>query len=285
VLSHRAGLHRLSDLIDDFWDVLDFDAMAERIERATPAKLPEDSSGYHGITYSWVLGALIQRIGGKPIAELLRERLVEPLALDGAYFGAPEQALARCADHKSPRELMTIGHHALGIAHPFAHRLSRGRVSLDDVRAALVLPASRVPSWNDPRLRRACLLSSTGLFTARSLARVYAMLVADGELDGVRVLSPSTVALLQEVQCRGHDCVMGLSPQWRLGYHGIQLAGRFVPGAFGHCGYRGMGAFADPARGLAFAYVHNAKAGMRPMGEGRFQQLVRVALRCADAAT
>ncbi len=282
LLSHRAGLHRLGDMIDDFWQVLGFEAMARNVARAKPAPLPEDGSGYHGISYSWVLGELLQRVGKKSVAALLHERLVVPLQLDGAYFGAPEPELLRCADHKSARELMTIGHHALGFAAPAVHALSRGRVSLDDVRKAMVLPVSSAMSWNDPRLRRACILSSTGLFTARSLARVYAMLAQGGQLDGVRVLSPATVTALQEVQCQGIDCVMGLSPQWRLGYHGIQLGGRFVPGAFGHCGYRGNGAFADTQRALSFAYVHNAKAGIHPMGEGRFQQLMRVALRCAD---
>lgn len=282
VLSHRAGLFRLADMIDDLWAVLDFEAMVERLEQAVPAHVPGAASGYHGISYSWLLGELLQRIGGKRIDPLMRERLIEPLGLDGAYFGLPEHELTRCAELASAYEPITLGHHALSLAHPLVRTLSLGRVQLDDLRAALVLPVSKRLSWNDPRLRRACVLSSTGVFTARSLARMYAVLASGGVLDGQTVLSAATLGAIQRVQSHELDRVMRIAPHWRLGYHGIQVGGRFVPNAFGHCGYRGSGAFADPSRQLAFAYVHNAKAGAHPMGGSRFQRLARVALSCAD---
>jgi CubicO group peptidase (beta-lactamase class C family) len=284
VLSHSAGLHRLGDMIDDFWQVLDFDAMVTRVERAEPAYTPGTASGYHGISFSWVLGELLRRVGKKPIAELLRTQLCEPLGLDGAYFGLPEAEFQRCAELASADEAMTLGHYALGFIDPLARALSGGRLSPRDIRAALVIPAAEPLSWNDPRLRRACLLSSTGVFTARALARMYAALASGGRLEGVQVLSPNTLSSLQAIQSYSHDRVMGLAPHWRLGYHGIQLSRRFIPNAFGHCGYRGSGAFADPERQLSFAFLHNAKAGMDAMGGGRFQRLVRAALDCADSA-
>ena len=40
---------------------------------------------------------------------------------------------------------------------------------------------------------------------------------------------------------------------WRLGYHRIMALG--AGQGFGHIGYNGSGAWCDPARGLAFAYV------------------------------
>lgn len=282
LLSHRAGLYRLGDMIDDFWQILDFEAMAARVAAAAPAHVPGAASGYHGISFSWLLGELLQRVGKKSVAELLHERIVAPLQLDGAYFGLPESETARCAELVSAEEPLTLGHHALGLAAPIARALSLGRVRLDDLRSALVLPAAGGMSWNDLRLRRASLLSSTGVFTARALARVYAALAEGGSLDRTTLLSARVAAAAQQIQSRERDRVMGIAPEWRLGYHGIQRGGRFVPGAFGHCGYRGTGAFADPARRLSFAYLHNAKAGVHPMGEGRFQKLLGVALDCAD---
>ena len=89
---------------------------------------------------------------------------------------------------------------------------------------------------------------------------------------------------MQQIQSTGRDRVTGVSSMWRLGYHGIQTADGFVPGALGHCGYRGTGAFADPSRGLSFAFLHNAKGSSHPMGGGRFQRLAQLALECADAS-
>jgi CubicO group peptidase (beta-lactamase class C family) len=274
----------LSDLISDFWQVLDFDAMVRRVERARPAHAPGTAHAYHGISFSWVLGELLRRVGKKPLASLLRERLVAPLGLDAAYFGLPEAQFAGCAELVSPEEALTLGHHALGLVDPLVRLSSLGRVRLDELRAALVIPARGAFSWNDRRLRAACLLSSTGVFTARALARVYAALADAGTLEGQTLLSPQALRAIAQVQSKGHDRVMGMAPHWRLGYHGIQLSGRFIPGAFGHCGYRGTGAFADPQRRLSFAFVHNAKAGVHAMGGARFQRLVRIALACADEA-
>jgi len=165
----------------------------------------------------------------------------------------------------------------LGAAHPFVRAVTLGHVRLDDLRAALVPPASGlVLSWNDRRLRTACMPSSTGVFTARALARMYAGLI-DGSL-----ISPRTLAAASEVQVRARDRVVHIVNEWRLGYHGMRLAGRTIDGAFGHCGYRGTGAFVDPRRQLSFAYLHNAKDGLDALGGPRFQRLARLALACAD---
>jgi CubicO group peptidase (beta-lactamase class C family) len=276
LLSHGAGLYRLGEMVDDFWHVLDFEAMARRVAAARPAHRPGDGTGYHGITYSWALGELLRRVGKRPVPQLLKERLVDRLGLDGAYFGLPEHEFARCAELVGAQEPLTFFHHALGAVAPLVRTASVGRVRLDELRASLVLPAAGGLSWNDPRLRRACLLSSTGVFTARSLAHLY------GSLGDGRLLSPRTLAAASSVQSVTADRVTGIRSDWRLGYHGIQLRGRFVPHAFGHCGYRGTGAFVEPTRKLGFAFVHNTKSGLGPMGGARFERLAERALKCAD---
>jgi CubicO group peptidase (beta-lactamase class C family) len=236
--------------------------MVARLERAEPVHAPGAASGYHGISFSWLIGGLVQRLSGRPISRVLQERLVAPLGLDGAYFGLPEHELDRCAELVSSRERMNVAHRVLGVAHPLVHALSRGKLGLDDLRAALVLPASQPLCWNDPRLRRACVPSSTGVFTARSFARMYAALAGDGSIDGVRLVSPGTVRMLRELQSSEdeRDRVTGVSSQWR----------------------RGLGAFAVPDRELAFAFLHNARSSLDPMGGARFQRLARVALACAS---
>ena len=109
VLSHGAGLYRLSDMVSDFWQILDFEEHVHRVEAARAGHVAGDGSGYHGITFSWTLGELLRRIGKKPIADLMREYLVEPLELDGAYFGLPEHEFERCAEFLWDYEPMTLG--------------------------------------------------------------------------------------------------------------------------------------------------------------------------------
>lgn len=48
--------------------------------------------------------------------------------------------------------------------------------------------------FNAPTLRASCVPSATGHFSARALARLYAVLANDGEVDGVRVLAKGRVA-------------------------------------------------------------------------------------------
>src|SRR3990172_3032786 len=79
-----------------------------------------------------------------------------------------------------------------------------------------------------------------------------------GEVDGVRLLTDETVARASVVLSDGPDCVIGQPLTIGLGF---MLAPTFPPGvgprAFGHSGAGGSVAFADPDRGLGFAYVTN----------------------------
>ena len=68
---------------------------------------------------------------------------------------------------------------------------------------------------------------------------------------------------------------------WRLGYHRVARSAPRERPAFGHFGYGGSGAWADPDRDLAMAMVVNRGAGT-PFGDGRIPHVSRVAARCAD---
>ena len=54
-------------------------------------------------------------------------------------------------------------------------------------------------SFNDMRIRKACIPSSNGHFSARALARMYGALANGGEIDGVRLVSKERIALTQKV--------------------------------------------------------------------------------------
>ena len=95
-----------------------------------------------------------------------------------------------------------------------------------------------------------------GFGTARALARLYAALV--GEVDGVRLLRPETVAAACVPQSEGGDAVLYLPTRFGLGFMLPPALGpSAAPSTFGHPGAGGSLALGDPERGIGFAYVMN----------------------------
>lgn len=63
--------------------------------------------------------------------------------------------------------------------------------------------------YNTPKIRKACIPSANGHFSARALAKMYAALSAGGSLDGAEILSPPTAAQVCRV-----DFVAGAVFNW-----------------------------------------------------------------------
>jgi CubicO group peptidase (beta-lactamase class C family) len=111
-----------------------------------------------------LLGLVIQRVEGKPFPQVLRERLFDPLGMADTAFHVPPEKLGRLATN---------------------YRLTGGRLEVEDapVDSAYAQPPG-LPS------------GGSGLVsTARDYIRLNAMLLNDGELEGVRVMAPETVRL------------------------------------------------------------------------------------------
>ena len=123
-----------------------------------------------------------------------------------------------------------------------------------------------------PEVMDAEIPAANGFFTARSLARLYAVLAQGGESGGVRLLSPETLRQVAVVHSRGPDLVLAMPMGWRLGYHRAFTSRGTVPGAFGHFGFGGSGGWADPRRELALAMVCNRGSGS-PIGDLRMAEL------------
>ncbi len=96
--------------------------------------------------------------------------------------------------------------------------------------------------------------AANGITNARSLARMYAACI--GEVDGVRLLRPDTLAAATREQSAGEDLVLGYETRYATGF---QLSFPYRPmageGSFGHYGMGGSVGFAHPGRRVAFAYV------------------------------
>jgi CubicO group peptidase (beta-lactamase class C family) len=107
---------------------------------------------------------------------------------------------------------------------------------------------------NRPDSRRACIPSSNGIATAKAIARLYAALLPGG-VDGVELLSPFRVRLASESQKLNDGTLIDMGLGYFLGERDPAMG--YLSHAFGHGGYGGSIAFADPHNQLAFGLVKN----------------------------
>ncbi len=299
VLAHQSGLYHIRQMIDRADRMLDWDYMIRAIERATPVHEPGARTGYHGLTFGFLVGELVERVTGRPFAQVVRQTIAEPLGLDGLYIGAPADQLARAARLIwPPSGLLSLGDigavwvggrelSEVLAAPAFVLRRLLALVGVDlDLPSILDALAPRGIAAFDfgaAQTLQAAIPAANGLFTARSLARMYAALAGGGTIDGVRLLSPRTMARATEVQSApAGRAVIPFDMRWRLGYHGVLTTLGVPRHAFGHFGFGGSGAFADPSRELAVALVVNSGMGT-PFGDLRIARIGGAALTGANA--
>src|SRR3990172_6408824 len=106
--------------------------------------------------------------------------------------------------------------------------------------------------------RAAEIPAANGHSDARALARVYGALARGGEIEGVRVLRPETIARATMIESDGPDAVLfGLPTRFGLGFMLSNELIRIGPNeeAFGHAGAGGSLGFADPLARVGFGYV------------------------------
>lgn len=284
LLSHQAALHDVRALAADTEAILDWEQMTAALAAATPAWDVGTRSGYHALTYGWLVGEVIRRVTGGSVNDAVQREIVEPLRLDGMYIGAPVEVRARIAsllvDPKAATRLLG-----------FLKRMSRFR-RYAPLYNALVIDDILDVSTTD-HIHDAEIPAANGVFTARSLARMYAALATPEAFDGLPLLTDATRRAATTVQTQlgpftdgrvggrvGRDASVMLEMRWRLGYHLAGTTAGVLPNAFGHFGFGGSGAWGDPDSGLAVAMVLNKVAGT-PFGDTRMLRIGGAAVRAA----
>lgn len=296
VLTHQSGLYHIRRMIDHADRMLDWDFMIEAIERAEPVHTPGERTGYHGLTFGFLVGEVLQRVTGESFSTLVEREIAGPLRLDGLYVGAPDDVHDRAAELMWPRGSERLRHvtpppfvqYGLAPLAGLGNGWLRGALRLIgidfDLGSMIDALAPRGISsfeFDSGEALRVAIPAGNGLFTARSLARMYAALAGGGELDGVRLISTGTLAKATSRQ-EGPSrlAVLPFDMRWRLGYHGIATTRGFPRHAFGHFGFGGSGAWADPSRELAAALIVNCGMGT-PFGDMRTARISGAVLASA----
>ena len=293
LLCHQSGLWNIRGMIEDAGRMTDWEYMVDTLARAEPAHRPGRTHGYHGLTYGWLIGELIQRVTGKSFAEVLQSEIADPLGLDGLYVGLPEDQMQRRAllasfpkasrpPSDTPRRKRSPSWQSRVQLNVMRTGLQMVGVDIADLQRGLAPRGMGRFSFNDPAVVQACIPAANGMFTARSLARLYAVMANEGELDGVRLMSSQRIRQISQIQSRKIDKVVPLPMHWRLGYHRVFTSGPRTPNAFGHFGFQGSGAWCDPSRHLAVGFTVNSAGGTTPFGDSRIMRINAAAIRAAE---
>jgi CubicO group peptidase (beta-lactamase class C family) len=144
----------------------------------------------------------------------------------------------------------------------------------DAEAAALANPLIDPLAPNHAAWRAAEIPSANGFATARGLARLYGALAHDGRLDGQRLVAPEVIARATAEQISGLDAVLSVEASWGCGFL-RNSTGVYGPNsaAFGHSGWGGSFAFADPDSRIGMAYTMN-RMGTDLMGDPRNMALI-----------
>lgn len=280
LLSHTSGLRDR----DDQYAI----PLGERLEDALRSPLSWDAAhppGSSYFTYSnlnfVVVGSAVERATGERFDRWMRREVLDPLKLD-ACFNWPT-----CSDAAIARAVvLTQG------GEPIRDDLGGKRPDCPVfVRSGR---PCELAEWR-PGENGALFAPQGGLrISARDLARIGRMLLNGGELDGVRILSPQSVAELLRPQWRfdgrngdteaGFHCSYGLASQ----QIGTRAAGCDDDAAgdgvlrIGHAGEAyGLrsGLWIDPASGTGLAYFRTGLDAGTARGKSAFRAAEERAFR------
>ena len=251
-LSHRAGLPEFRDV-----PITDYPSLVQtgrHLENATPDWAPGASMAYHSMTFGTLLGRAVEGATGTPFGDVMRAEVAHPLGLDDMWFGVPPDVamsarIATLEAAKDPDPSTGLG----AITHE--EREDRAQSASD---------------FNTSAARAGCMPAAGLITNARALVRHYAAMREAG-LDGVRLLSPSTIAEATVPYSGADGAHVAWTTRMGLGYAlgaaihpfcGIPTVAPW-PDAFGHTGFGGSISMYCPSHDLAVVMTKNALAPSR----------------------
>ncbi len=258
VLSHQEGLCGLPGPMEPA-DWFDWDGVCARLAAMAPLWPPGSASGYHPVTFGYLVGEIFRRVDGRTLGTALHEDIAKLRGLD-LWIGLPDSEHARCADMRRPPAMPDLG------------ELTEAK------RLAFLTPWASPGGRGSAEWRRFEIPSANGHATAPALARLMGILACDGLLDGKRMLSAGMSAQAARKRISGQDLVMPYEMAWGAGFIRNEGLGLYGPGqeTFGHSGWGGSCAFADPERQVSGAYVMNRQSAELIM-DHRSRRLIEAA--------
>jgi CubicO group peptidase (beta-lactamase class C family) len=200
-----------------------------------------------------ILGCIVEVASGTPLDEFLRTRITGPLGMTDTHFFVPPAKRDR---------LVTV----------YASDTSNHIVRAPD--------GARGQGHYVDGPRRSFAGGAGVVSTARDYARLMQMMLNGGELDGVRILSPFTVAVMTSNQTRTLYDANG-SQGFGLGFSTLERLGAdntlFSVGSYGWGGAYGSTYRVDPKQRVVVVFMVNQLSN-RSDAAAKFPTLVYQAL-------
>jgi len=251
VLAHRAGVPTLPREALDIERIGDREHVIQVIAGAKPFVKPGTLLAYHAVSGGFILGEIVHRATGKSIKDALEEEFLRPLGFRWMNYGVAEADLGEVGlNYVTGPPLLP----------PLSNLVSR--VLGNPIDAVVDLS-------NDPRFLTAVVPAANIVTNANELSRFFEIFRAGGEIDGVRVMEPETIARALTEQSRLEiDLSLGFPTRFSLGLmlgaKVLSLFGRDTDQAFGHLGLINIMGWADPQRGLSAALITSGKPMLYP---------------------
>ena len=281
LLDHSAGLPALRAPLAD-GAAFDWTVMVDHLAAEEPFWEPGTRTGYHGLTFGWLVGEVVRRVSGKSLGTFFQNAVASPLGID-YWIGLPEAEEERVAPIIPYRS-------APGAP---ANRFEQAVANDPSSLSALYFRNTggwRPTGFNSRAGHAAEIGAANGITNARGLAGFYDPLALGGNAAGHRLIQPRTIQAMSAVSSATHDdATLRIPTRFAAGFmrsmdnraRGLDSA-VLSPAAFGHVGAGGSIGFADPACGLSFGYTMNRMGAGLLLNE-RGQSLVDAIFACVGA--
>lgn len=246
VLTHRGGVPRVQAPVSAE-DLFNPARITELMQKAVPQN-PGRTQAYHAVTAGFILGAVIERVTGAPLNDLLDSVIRKPMGMKYFTFGLQSG---------TPAKNYTTG-----------LRLAPVDMFLKYAVGAVLQDVVDVS--NDPRFLGITLPAGNLFATAEEASRFFQMLLNGGSWNGKQIFRPDTVRRATSSIGKGSKLDRTLmipleySPGFMLGARTLSLYGPRTPRAFGHLGFISIYCWADPQRDLSGALLTTGKGIIGP---------------------
>ncbi|VDL76957.1 unnamed protein product [Nippostrongylus brasiliensis] len=261
VMSHMAGLPYFDATIAEDM-AMDHNHVRQLIENESPKIPPGASSGYHAISYGWLVDQIVRHTDeqGRGIGQFLREEITKPFEID-YHVGLNSSEEHRVARSTLPKVLELLGElwHDPSAVHQIINFVSSGKDSA-------VVKTFSTPSWidvvdkctvNNPDHHAMEQPALLGIGNARSLASIFSLLV-----NG-RLVKEDMLRLLNKPVIRDTDYILKVPTVKGHGFFYSPMESSAEHPVIGHSGHGCQQVTFDTKNKLSFAYVTNGlKAGV-----------------------
>ena len=238
VLTHTGGFPNADAKLFDA--DLPYDEVVAHIAAAPARWEPGTDAAYHPSSGWKILGAVVERVDGRPIDRYVREEVLGPIGVENMRLGIPLDQQPAFGERIAP--VYWRGHVFPVVDPDGSFRMVPHRID---------------EHHNEPHFIAKVEPGGGMRGAARELGRFYESLLGFGR----SVLEPRTVEVMRAVHRFGmKDRLFRTEIPWGLGVQ-VAFSGGTGRQVFGHGGMASSRALADPEFGLVMAVVTNGLPG------------------------